>query len=74
MFGVRLDIKSLLGFSYFVLYLDDCSRMTWIFLMKDCSEISFVFQLFHKEVMTQFGCVVRDLQSDIILEYIKGPL
>ena len=52
--GFRLD-KSLLGFSYFNSFEDDCSRMTWIFLIKDRFEIAYVFQLFHKEIVTQFG-------------------
>ena len=51
--------KSLIGFSYFIYFVDDCSRMTWIFLIKERSEIAFVFQLFHKEVVTQFGYFVR---------------
>ena len=66
--------KSMLGFSYFVSFVDDCSRMSWIFLIKERSDISSIFQLFHKEIMTQFGCTVWVLQSGNALEYVKGPL
>ena len=66
--------KSMLGFSHFASFVDDCSRMSWMFLMKERSDISSIFQLFHKKVVTQFGCAIRTLQSDNALEYVKGPL
>jgi hypothetical protein len=41
------------NFQYFVTFVDDHSRMTWLFLMQNRSEFS-IFQLFRKEVKTQF--------------------
>ena len=64
----------MLGFSYFVTFVDDCSRMTWLFLMKERYDISSIFQLFHKEILTQFGSNIRILQFDNALAYVKGPL
>ena len=41
---------ALLGFNYFVTFIDDYSRMTWLFLLKNHSEIYGVFQKFYNEV------------------------
>ena len=43
-----------LGFGYFVSFVDDFSRVTWIFLLKSCSEVFLVFQIFHSEIKNQF--------------------
>jgi len=36
-------IKSNLGFQYFVTFIDDFSRFTWLFLMKNYSELFPIF-------------------------------
>jgi len=48
-------IKSNLGFQYFVTFIDDYSRNTWVFLMKKCSELFFIFQIFYNEIKNQSG-------------------
>ena len=39
-------IKSNLGFQYFVTFIDDYSRCTWVFLMKNRFELFSIFQIF----------------------------
>jgi len=43
-------IKSNLGFQYFVTFIDDYSRCTWIFLMKNRYELFSIFQIFYNEI------------------------
>ena len=43
---------STLGFQYFVTFIDDYSRCTWLFLMKTRVELFSIFQKFHVEVQT----------------------
>ena len=61
-------------FSYFVTFIDDYSRMTWLFLMKDRYEILSIFQRFHREISTQFNCSLKILRSDNALEYVQHAL
>ena len=30
-------VKNMKGFQYFIFFIDDCSRMTWLYLMKERS-------------------------------------
>jgi hypothetical protein len=42
------------GACWFVSFIDDHTRMTWICLMKSKSEVSSLFQQFHKMIATQY--------------------
>jgi hypothetical protein len=42
---------AILGFKYFVTFMDDFSRMTWIFLMKEISELYSIFCHFNVEIV-----------------------
>ena len=55
---------SLTSQKWFVTFIDDCSRATWVYLMKDKSEVFSVFQNFHKMLSTQFGAVMKILMSN----------
>ncbi|GMI78284.1 hypothetical protein HRI_001497700 [Hibiscus trionum] len=61
------------GFRYFVTFVDDYSRMTWLYLMKSRSELFTHFSSFCAEIRTQFGTPVRNLRSDNAKEYVSGP-
>ena len=43
---------STLGFHYFVTFIDDYSRCTWLFLMKNRAELYYIFQKFYAKIMT----------------------
>ena len=60
-----------LGFCYFVTFIDDYSRCTWLFLMKTRAEIFSIFQKFHVEIRTQFNTSIRILRSDNAKEYFS---
>ena len=57
---------------YFITFVDDHSRMAWIYLLKDRSSVLNVFQTFHSEINTQFSSNIRVLRSVIVLEYMKS--
>lgn len=42
------------GSRWFVTFIDDCTRMTWVCLMKSKSEVNLLFQKFHKIVGSQY--------------------
>jgi len=55
-------ISSKLGFRYFFTFVDDYSRVTWLYLVKNCSKLFFVFQIFCAEIKNQFGASIRVLR------------
>ena len=65
--------KSTLGFQYFVTFIDDYSRCTWLFLMKTQAKLFFIFQMFHVEVRTQFNTPICILRSANAKEYLSRP-
>jgi len=64
-------IKSNLGFQCFVTFIDDYSRNTWVFLLKNRSELFSIFQIFYNEIKNQFGISIRVLCSDNEREYLS---
>ncbi|XP_071933222.1 uncharacterized protein [Coffea arabica] len=54
------------GFKYFVTFVDDHSRMTWLYLMKNRSELFSHFCAFCAEIKTQFK---RSEEDDDLLIY-----
>nr|CAN66416.1 hypothetical protein VITISV_044133 [Vitis vinifera] len=64
---------SILGFQYFVTFINDYSRCTWLFLMKNQAELFSIFQKFYAEIQTQFKVSIRVLRSDNVREYFSTP-
>ena len=52
------------GFSYFVLFVDDCTRMSWLYFLKHKSEVFDVFVTFYNMIVTQFHIQPQILRSD----------
>ena len=46
---------------YFVTFIDECTRMTWISLLQNKSDVSTAFQEFHKMVKNQYQRPIRTL-------------
>lgn len=57
-------IKNLSGTRWFVTFIDDHTHVTWIFLMKDKSEVRNIFQVFHKMIETQFRTKIQVFKTD----------
>jgi GAG-pre-integrase domain/Integrase core domain len=59
---------------WFVLFIDDCTRMTWLYLLKNKNEVIDVFQSFYKMIYTQFGKKVKMVRSDNGGEFVNKTL
>ena len=59
------------GFQYFVTFVDDYSQTTWLYLMKNRSELFSHFRVFCAEIHTQFHVYVQNLRSDNTKEYVS---
>ena len=47
-------VLSPIMFKYFITFVDDFSRVTWLYLMKSCYELFSHFSSFFAEIQTQF--------------------
>ena len=64
-----INTPSLLGFRYFVIFVDDYSRVTYLYLIKERSELYSIFKSFYMEIKTQFNASLRIFWSDSACEY-----
>jgi len=64
-------IESFDGYKYFVSFVDDFSRVTWVYLLKSKSEVVYVFQNFHMLVITQFSTKIKILRYDNGTKYMS---
>ncbi|KAM2707578.1 hypothetical protein EV1_036542 [Malus domestica] len=62
------------GIRWFVTFMDDCTRMTWLYMLKNKSEVCDVFRLFQQMVKTQYSIDIKVLRSDNGEEYIASEL
>ncbi|XP_077232595.1 uncharacterized protein LOC143869939 [Tasmannia lanceolata] len=58
------------GFKYFIVFIDDFSHMTCVYLLKDRSQVFFAFKNFYAEITNQFGCSLKCLRTDNALEFV----
>eukprot|EP00253_Pinus_taeda_P007806 PITA_07806 len=68
----RMSHVSLSGYEYYVLFIDDHSRRTWIYFLKTKSEVFKRFQEFRALVETQTGRKIKSLRSENGGEYTLG--
>ena len=62
------------GFRYFVIFVDDCTRMTWIYFLKHKSEVFDRFVSFLKLIQTQFHTSIKTLRSDNGREFVNNTM
>ena len=60
------------GSHYFVIFVDDFSRYTWIYLFKNRFELYQIYRDFTKMIETQFSKPIKVFRSDNAQEY-KAP-
>jgi histone deacetylase 1/2 len=58
-------------YAYYVSFIDDYSKFTWIYLLKKCSEVYQVFLNFQQLVEQKFGRKIITMQTDWGGEYEK---
>uniref|UniRef100_A0A5B6ZV70 Integrase catalytic domain-containing protein n=1 Tax=Davidia involucrata TaxID=16924 RepID=A0A5B6ZV70_DAVIN len=61
----------LCGARYFVTFIDDHSRLTWVYVLEDRSQLFTVFQSFYAEISNQFNAKLLAFRTDNALEYTK---
>ena len=67
-------VVGLHGFPYFVTFIDDCTRMSWIYFLRQKSEVFHVFVEFYNMICTQFQTQPCMLRTDNGREYINSNM
>ncbi|KAI5328105.1 hypothetical protein L3X38_027501 [Prunus dulcis] len=62
------------GARWFVMFINDCTCMTWVSLLKTKGEVSSRFQQFYQMVETQFHARIQVLRSDNDGEFLNHDL
>ena len=62
------------GSRWFVSFIDDCTRVTWIYLLKHKSDVSSIFPKFLNMIQSQFGVKVKRVRSDNAKDYFNQIL
>jgi Integrase core domain len=60
------------GFRYFVIFIDDFSRSTWLYLLKSKDEVFNCFQEFNNRIENQYNGKIKVFRSDNSTECINN--
>ena len=67
-------IQNIIDARWFLLLIDDHTRVSWTFLMKDKSKTSHIFQVFHKMIQNQFQDNVQVFKIDNACDFFNSIL
>lgn len=65
-------ISSKLGHKFFVIFIDDKSKCTWVYFLKYKNEVSEIFKEFHQLILTQYNSKIKVLRIDNGMEYVNS--
>ncbi|KAJ9556713.1 hypothetical protein OSB04_011327, partial [Centaurea solstitialis] len=68
------NVSNISGARWFVTFIDDCTRVTWVFLLKHKSDVSSVLPNFILMIKNQFGVNIKRLRSDNARDYFNQTL
>lgn len=68
----RLSVPNQGQFKYYILFVDDYNRMSWLYLMKERKEFFSMFLSFITEICTQYSATVKTFRSGNALEYTSS--
>ena len=67
-------ISTTSGIKLFFTFIDDCIRMTWVYLLKHKSDVSMIIRSFSQMLATQYSSVIKVLHTDNGGEYVNSDL
>lgn len=68
------NVKNVTGSRWFLLFVDDHTRISWVFLMKDKSETSELFKRFNVMIQNHFSTRIKVLKNDRARDYFNSVL
>jgi hypothetical protein len=68
------NVPNISGAKGFVTFIDDCTRMTWVYLLKRKADVSHIFPNFTKMIKNQFGVSIKGIRTDNARDYFNKIL
>lgn len=68
------NVKNITETQWFLLFVDDHTHLSCVFLMKDKTETSHIFKQFHSMIETQFSTKIKVLRTDRARDYFNFVL
>jgi len=65
------NVENISRSRWFVTFIDDCSRVTWVYLLKQMFEVTSVFLHFFASVKTQIGVSIKRVRSNNAKDYFN---
>ena len=67
-------VPSVSGHRYYIIFIDDYSRASWVYLLKDRSHILDVIKNFFNEIINQFSVTPKCLRTNNDLEFVQSGI
>ena len=67
-------MPSILGFCYCIVFVDDFSRATWVYPLKDRTDVLPSIHSFLQEISTQYSKTPKIFCIDNALEFVQTTL
>jgi transposase InsO family protein len=67
-------VSSSIGKRWFILFIDHCTRMTWLYVFKTKDEVPSIFKSFFHMVQTQFNRTIKYVRIDNGGEFVNHTL
>ena len=67
-------VKTVFGKRWFVTFIDDHTRVCWVYLLQSKTEVATIFKSFYSMIETQFQTKISILHSDNGTEYFNHVL
>lgn len=67
-------LVSINGYRYFISFIDDATRCTWVYLLKSRDEVFCMFETFHKMVVAKSNAKIQTFRPDKGGEYMSHKL
>ena len=62
------------GHLYYIVFVDDYTRVNWVYLIKDRSQVLDIVRQFTQEIITQHSTTSKVIQTDNALELVQSSL
>ena len=66
--------SSITKFRYYIVFVDDYSRVSWVYLLPDLTEVLPTLRRFLQEISTQYSATPKILRTDNALEFVQTAL